>query len=62
MEYNSENIRDANGVHLEDNFLFLLSFFVTRNKHFWPMWNYFFLKVAKNGIATLFYMFSQLFF
>ena len=25
MESNSENISDANGVHLEGNFLFLLS-------------------------------------
>ena len=29
MECNSENISDANGVHLEGNFLFLLSKFVT---------------------------------
>ena len=34
MECNSENISDANGVHLEGNFLFSLSFFVTRNKNF----------------------------
>ena len=34
IECNSENTSDANGVHLEDNFLFLLSFFVTRNKTF----------------------------
>ena len=32
MECNSENTSDANGVHLEGNFLFSLSFFVTRNK------------------------------
>ena len=31
MEYNSENTSDANSVHLEGNFLFSLSFFVTRN-------------------------------
>ena len=34
MECNSENTSDANGVHLEGNFLFLLSFFVTRNRNF----------------------------
>ena len=43
MECNSENTSDANGVHLEGNFLFSLSFFVTRNRNFWPMYNYFFL-------------------
>ena len=34
MESNSENTSDANGVHLEGNFLFSLSFFVTRNRNF----------------------------
>ena len=34
MECNSENTSDANGVHLEGNFLFSLSFFVTRNRNF----------------------------
>ena len=34
MECISENNSDANGVHLEGVFLFLLSFFVTRNKYF----------------------------
>ena len=34
MECNSENNSDANGVHLEGNFLFSLSFFVTRNRNF----------------------------
>ena len=34
MESNSENNSDANGVHLEGNFLFSLSFFVTRNRNF----------------------------
>ena len=34
MECNSENTSDANGVHLEGNFLFSLSFFVTRNINF----------------------------
>ena len=34
MECKSENTSDANGVHLGGNFLFLLSFFVTRNKNF----------------------------
>ena len=34
MECNSENTSDASGVHLEDNFLFSLSFFVTRNRNF----------------------------
>ena len=34
MECNSENSSDANGVHLEGNFLFSLSFFVTRNRNF----------------------------
>ena len=43
MECNSENTSDANGVHLDGNFLFLFSFLVTWNKKFWPMWNYFFL-------------------
>ena len=43
MECNSENINDGNDVHLEGNFLFLLSFFVTKNRTFWPMYNYFFL-------------------
>ena len=61
MEYNSENISDANGVHLEGNFLFSLSFFVTRNRNFWPMRNYFFLYEAKGCIVILFFMFSQLF-
>ena len=61
MKYNSENTSDASSVHLEGNFLFLLSFFVARNRHFWPMRNYFFLLVAKRSIVTLFYMFYQLF-
>ena len=43
MDYNSENTSDANGVYLEGNFLFSLSFFVTRNRNFWPTYNYFFL-------------------
>ena len=34
MENNSKNTSDANGVHLEGNFLFSLSFFVTRNRNF----------------------------
>ena len=34
MECNSENTSDSNGVHLEGNFLFSLSFFVTRNRNF----------------------------
>ena len=34
MECNSENTSDANGVHLEGNFLFSLSFFVARNRNF----------------------------
>ena len=34
MECNSENTIDANGVHLEGNVLFSLSFFVTRNRNF----------------------------
>ena len=34
MECNSKNTSDANGVHLEGNFLFSLSFFVTRNRNF----------------------------
>ena len=34
MECNSENTIDANGVHLEDNVLFSLTFFVTRNRNF----------------------------
>ena len=34
MECNSENTSDANGVHLEGNFLFSLFFFVTRNRNF----------------------------
>ena len=42
MEYNSENTSDASSVHLEGNFLFLLSFFAARNRHFWPMRNSFF--------------------
>ena len=61
MEYNSENTSDASSVHLKGNFLFLLSFFAARNRHFWPMRNYLFLLVAKRCIATLFCMFSQLF-
>ena len=40
MECISENTSDANGVHLEGNILFLA--FVTRNRKFWPMYNYFF--------------------
>ena len=42
MEYNSEDTSDASSVHLEGNFLFLLSFFAARNRHFWPMRNSFF--------------------
>ena len=34
MECNSENTSDANGVHLERNFLFALFFFVTGNRNF----------------------------
>ena len=34
MECNSENTNDANGVHLEGNFLFSLTFFITRNRNF----------------------------
>ena len=34
IECNSGNTSDANGVYLEGNFLFLLSFFVTRNRNF----------------------------
>ena len=34
MQCNSENTSDANGVYLEGNFLFSLSFFITRNKNF----------------------------
>ena len=34
MECNSENISDANDVYLEGNFLFLLSFFITRKRNF----------------------------
>ena len=34
MECNSENTSNANGVHAEGNFLFLLSYFVTRNENF----------------------------
>ena len=34
MECNSQNTSDANGVHLEGNFLFSQSFFVTRNRNF----------------------------
>ena len=34
LECNSENTGDANSVHLEGNFLFSLSFFVTRNINF----------------------------
>ena len=41
MEWNVENINDANGVNSEGNFLFSISFFVTRNRHFWPMYNHF---------------------
>ena len=33
-ECNSGNTSDTNGVRLEGNFLFLLSFFLTRNKNF----------------------------
>ena len=34
MECNSENTSDANGVHLEGNLLFSISFFVNRNRIF----------------------------
>ena len=34
MKCNSENTSDVNGVHLEGNVLFSLSFFVTRNRNF----------------------------
>ena len=34
MECNSEKTSDANCVHLEGNFLFSLTFFVTRNRNF----------------------------
>ena len=34
IECNRENISDPNGVHLEGNFLFSRSFFVTRNRNF----------------------------
>ena len=34
MECNSEITSDANGAHLEGNFLFSLSFFVTRKRNF----------------------------
>ena len=34
MECNSESTSNANGVHLEGNFLFSLSFFVTRKRRF----------------------------
>ena len=34
MECNRESTSNANGVHLEGNFLFSLSFFVTRNRNF----------------------------
>ena len=34
MECNSENTIDANGVHLEGNVSFSLSFFVPRNRNF----------------------------
>ena len=43
MECNSENTSDASRVVLEGKFLLLLSVFVTRNKTFWPMQNYFVL-------------------
>ena len=34
MKCNSENTNDPNGVHLEGNFLFSLTFFITRNRNF----------------------------
>ena len=34
MECNSENTSDANSLHSEGNFLFSLSFFVTKNRNF----------------------------
>ena len=34
MECNSESTSNANGVHSEGNFLFSLSFFVTRKRSF----------------------------
>ena len=61
MECNSENTSDANDVHLEGNFLFLLSFFITRKKSFWPMRNYIFLWVDKSCIVILFYNFPAFF-
>ena len=34
IERNSENTSEANSVHLKGNFVFLISFIVTRNKNF----------------------------
>ena len=34
VESNRENNNGESGIHLEGNFLFSLSFFVTRNKYF----------------------------
>ena len=34
IECNSESTSEANSVHLKGNFLFLISFIVTRNKIF----------------------------
>ena len=50
MERNSENSSDANDVHLEGNFLFSLSFFVTRNRNFSGKWNCFFFKWLKAAL------------
>ena len=55
MEWNSENTSDASRVVLEGKFLLLLSVFVTRNKTFWPMQNYFVLH-----FFTFFYFFFSL--
>ena len=54
MECNSENTSDANGVHLEGNFLFSLSFFVTRNRNFWPMYKLLFSISSFTSFPSLF--------
>ena len=62
MECNSENTSYANSVHLEGNFLFLFSFFVTRNKKLLTNAELLFSISGKGCIAISFYMFFQLFY
>ena len=61
MERNSENSSDANDVHLEGNFLFSLSFFVTRNRNVSEKWNCFFYKWLKAALQFCFTSFSSFF-